>query len=265
MAFFEEKNGAIVTMRSDVLRSHHGFTTRFGGVSEGEFASLNLGSSRGDDQSRVGENYRRVCELALVGGNDAVVTCQVHGIEVRSVTAADKHAVGSRTPYEADGIVTSEKNLPLMCFAADCIPVLLEDTQHGVIGAVHCGWRSSVGDILRVAVEKMCALGAKPGCISAALGPAIGACCFETDEDVVLAVKHYLGEKAAEGTFTQRADGKYLVDLREANRRRLVQLGVRAEQIDVSEECTMCSHEKYWSHRYTRGRRGTQGAFIVLR
>ena len=151
-----------------------------------------------------------------------------------------------------------------MCFTADCVPALLCDADAGVIAAVHCGWRSSVGDILKNAVETMEKLGARRERICCALGPAIGRCCFETDDDVPDAVEKYLGGDA-EGLFVRRADGKTLVDLRAANRRRLLQLGLREENVDVSEECTVCSHDKYWSHRYTRGRRGSQAACIVLR
>ena len=264
MAFIENNENGLVYMSSTLLGARHCFTTRFGGVSTGIFSSLNLGSNRGDDPEAVRENYRRVCALMGAGIDEAAVTKQVHGAVVRTVDAADRHACLSVVPYEADGLVTAEKNLPLLCFTADCVPALLCDAGAGVIAAVHCGWRSSVGDILKNAVEAMCALGAAPGEICAALGPAIGRCCFETDDDVPQAIEAWLGGDTA-GLFVRRADGKTLVDLRGANRRRLVQLGLRPEHIDVSDECTFCSHDKYWSHRYTRGRRGSQAAAIVLR
>ena len=113
-------------------------------------------------------------------------------------------------------------------------------------------------------VKEMCALGARKENLCAALGPAIGKCCFETDDDVPAAVAVYLGGET-EGLFVRRGDGKTLVDLRGANKRRLLQLGLREENIDVSDECSFCSHEKYWSHRYTKGQRGSQAAAIVLR
>ena len=264
MAFIENNENGLVYMSSTLIGARHAFTTRFGGVSTGIFSSLNLGSNRGDDPEAVRENYRRVCALMGAGVDEAAVTRQVHGAVVRTVSAADRHVCLSAVPYEADGLVTAEKNLPLLCFTADCVPALLCDAEAGVIAAVHCGWRGSVGDILKNAVEAMCALGAKPASICAALGPAIGKCCFETDDDVPQAVEAYLGGDA-EGLFVRRADGKTLVDLRGANKRRLVQLGLREEHVDISEECTFCSHDRYWSHRYTRGRRGSQAAAIVLR
>lgn len=262
--FIENKEKDLVYMTSSLIKARHAFTTRYGGVSEGIFASLNLGSNRGDDPAAVRENYRRVCALLGCGIDEAAVTKQVHGNVVRVATEEDRHVCMSTVPYEADGLVTNVRGLPLMCFTADCVPALLCDEAAGVIGAVHCGWRSSVGDILKNAVEAMCALGAQKENICCALGPAIGRCCFETDGDVPAAVERYLSGET-EGLFVRREDGKTLVDLRGANARRLLQLGLRREHIDVSEECTFCSHDKYWSHRYTRGQRGSQAAAIVLR
>ncbi len=262
--FIENRENELVYMSSSVIGARHAFTTRFGGVSTGIFSALNLGSNRGDDPDAVRENYRRVCALMGAGIDEAAVTKQVHGSVVRTVTEADRHVCMSTVPYEADGLVTAVRGLPLMCFTADCVPALLCEEENGVIAAVHCGWRSSAGDILKNAVEAMCALGAQREKICCALGPAIGRCCFETDDDVPAAVTAWLGGEVG-GLFTRRADGKTLVDLRAANRRRLLQLGLREENVDVSEECTFCSHDKYWSHRYTRGRRGSQAACIVLR
>ena len=264
MAFIENNENGLVYMTSSVIGARHAFTTRFGGVSGGIWSSLNLGSNRGDDPEAVRENYRRVCALMGAGIDDAAVTKQVHGNVVRTVTEEDRHVCLSVVPYEADGLVTAVRALPLMCFTADCVPALLCEEDAGVIAAVHCGWRSSVGDILKNAVEAMEALDAGREKICCALGPAIGRCCFETDDDVPDAVTAYLGGDTA-GLFVRRADGKTLVDLRAANARRLLQLGLRAENIDVSEECTVCRHDKYWSHRYTKGRRGSQAAAIVLR
>lgn len=261
--FTENNKNGLIYMTSDKINARHAFTTRYGGVSTGAFASLNLGSNRGDDPAAVRENYRRVCALMGAGIDECAVTQQVHKNEVRIVTKADRHVCMSKVPYEADGIVTVERGMPIFCFVADCVPALLCDSEHGVIAAVHCGWRSSVADILGEAVGKMCALGAKPKSICAAMGAAIGKCCFETDDDVPDAIEKYL-DGDTEGLFIKRPDGKTMVDLRTANARRLIKLGLRAENIDISGECTYCSHEKYWSHRYTKGVRGSQAAVIVL-
>ncbi len=263
MSFKENNRDGLIYMSSDIIGARHAFTTRFGGVSRGEFSSLNLGSNRGDEPEAVRENYRRLCALMGVGIDGMAVTNQVHGNEVHIVTQEDRHVCLSQVPYEADGLVTNVKGLPILCMVADCVPVLLWDGEHSVAGAIHCGWRSSVGDILKNALDKMVSLGAEPGSIRAAIGPSIGRCCFETDDDVPQAIEKYLRGDTL-GLFDRRDDGKTMVDLRAANARRLMQLGLKADNIDISRECTVCSHEKYWSHRYTGGHRGSQGAAIVL-
>ena len=262
--FIEKKQNDLISMASTVIGARHAFLTRFGGVSVGPFFSLNLGSNRGDEPEAVRENYRRAAALMGAGIDECAVTKQVHKNVVRIVTKEDRHLCMSTVPYEADGIVTAEKGLPLFCFTADCVPALLLDAEHGVAGAVHCGWRSSVSDILFNALEAMRSLGAEPGSVRAAFGPAIGRCCFETDDDVPAAITAWLGGDD-EGLFDRCGDGKTMVDLRAANARRLVQLGVPAENIDVSGECTCCLHDKYWSHRYTHGIcRGSQASGIML-
>ena len=282
--FLENNENGIIYMTSDRLPFRHMFTTRYGGVSTGHLATLNLIGGHGDRPENIRENFTRVAALLGKGPDDCCVTKQVHGNAVRTVTKADRHVCLAEVPYEADGIVTAEPDLPLFCFAADCIPVLLCDPVNRVIGAIHCGWRSSTADILGNAVEAMCALGAEHGEIRAAIGPAIGACCFETHRDVPDAIEAWLGKEEAAPYFRPKPDPdlsvdsshlsvhidhvtvppKYLVDLRGANACRLRRLGLLPEHIDISEECTFCCHDKYWSHRYTKGQRGGQAACIVI-
>lgn len=266
MAFRENRSAfGPVYMTSSVLPVPHAFTTRLGGVSTGALESLNLGENRGDKSENVLENYRRLGSALGFDALSMACTRQVHGSTVRIVSDADRRAPYDEPAPEADGIVTGVRGLPIVCFTADCVPVLLCDGENGVIGAIHCGWRSSVADILGVAVGRMLELGAKSESISAAIGPAIGGCCFETGSDVTQAVINWLGPDG-EQFFRPRAAaaGKFLVDLRMANRHRLLKLGLREENIDVSQECTMCRSDRYWSHRVTKGLRGSQCAAIVL-
>lgn len=263
MAFTENMQHGCVYMTSDKIGAKHMFTTRIGGVSKGVFASWNLGVNRGDDEAAVNENYRLAGEIIGCGKDDFVVTKQVHGRLVHVAREEDRYTVGSDKRIECDGFVTNIKGLPLMIYIADCVPVLMHDPDAGVIAAVHCGWKSSVQDILGEAVEKMCSLGAKRENIRAAIGASIGKCCFECDDDVPEAVERYLGGDA-EGLFEKKPNGKTHVDLRGANARRLMQLGLGRDNIDVSNECTMCLPEKYWSHRATNGIRGSMAAAIML-
>ena len=264
MSFIENTVNGVTFMTAPVIRARHGFSTRYGGVSEGIFSSLNLSVSRGDDPDAVDENYRRLTEAVGVDRGAVALTKQVHGSGVRTVTGPDGALRDAARP-ECDGLVTARRGLTLFCFTADCVPVLLCDAENGVIAAVHCGWRSSVADILGAAVEKMTGLGAAAESICAAIGPAIGACCFEVGPEVPEAAEKLLGGDLG-GLCRARPGraGKYLLDLRGVNRRRLLQLGLRAENIGVSDECTMCRPEKYWSHRATGGRRGCQAALICL-
>ena len=266
MTFTEHKApSGVVYQTAETIARRHAFTTRVGGVSTGDQAGLNLSVHRDPDFACVAENYRRLGEATGIDMSRLARTKQVHGNAVRTVTAADVLPLDREVPYEADGLVTDEPGLALICYTADCVPVLLCDDAHGVIAAVHCGWRSSVADILGKAMEAMAALGAEPETTAAAIGPAIARCCFEVGGEVIEAVERYLGGDASEFYApAEGREGKYFLDLKAANARRLRQLGVPAEAVAVSGDCTFCLPDKYWSHRFTKGRRGAQGALIAL-
>lgn len=264
MSDFKENaaGNGVVYMTAPNISVTHAFTTRQGGVSEGIFSSLNLGEHRGDSEENVRENYRRLSEA--LGLSTVVFPRQVHGTTVRAVTARDGHELFSEIPYEADGLVTAEKGVALVVFTADCIPILLHDPVRGAVGAVHAGWRGTARDIAGEGVRKMAeCFGCDPKNIRAAIGPGIGKCCFETGPEVPEAVLAALPDG---GSFVLpgNREGKYTVDLRGVNRALLIRAGVRPENIAVSNECTMCKREKYWSHRFTNGLRGSQASVIAL-
>lgn len=243
----------------------HGFTGRAGGVSQGIYASLNLGVNRGDDRQAVEENYRRVCAALGVELAGVTLSSQVHGDSVRIVTSADR-GQGLTAPAgpDCDGLITDVPGITLTVFGADCLTVLLCDPVRRVIAAVHAGWRGTTLGIVERAVEKMVDhYGCKPEDILAALGPCIDKCCFETGEDVPNAMTAALGAWVLP-YLTIKEDGKFLVDLKGINRARLERAGVLPEHIDCSDSCTLCQHEEYWSHRYTKGERGSQVALICL-
>ena len=264
MTFTEHNQHGVVYLTAPNITARHAFTTRYGGVSGGIWSSLNLGENRGDAPENVIENYRRVKEATGIPTDHMAFTRQVHGKIVRVVTEEDVHTLMTPVPYEADGVVTNLPGLAITCFIADCVPLLLHDPVHKVVGAVHCGWRSTVQDIMAEAVAQMQTLGTDPADLQAAIGASIGACCFETGPEVPEAVYELLPDDHDGIVRPGKAPEKFYVDLREAIRRRLVQLGLRPENILVSQECTMCQTEKYWSHRATDGKRGHQAAMIVL-
>lgn len=244
----------------------HGFTTRLGGVSEGIYSSLNLGANRGDDPARVRENYRRVCEALGVEMGKLVFSGQVHQAEVRRVTLADGGTGLDRAvDYDADGLITDEPGLTLVVFGADCLTILLCDPKKRVAAAVHAGWRGTALGIVARAVESMVRdYGCREEDILAAIGPGISGCCFETGPEVPEAMEKALGEEALPYISSAPA-GKYMVDLKGLNALWLNRSGVLTTNIDISPECTLCSPEVYWSHRYTKGERGSQAALICLK
>lgn len=250
-------------LTADALEgSVHCFSTRLGGVSEGHLASLNLGVHRGDVPERVLENYRILGAAVGFSPEDTVFTRQEHTDIVRRVGASDRGEGLLREQTEVcDAQITDEPGVALVAFTADCTPILLYDPVRRAIGAVHAGWRGTALGIAARTVEAMTReFGCKPENIRAAIGPCIGACCFETDADVPEAMRAALGE-AAEHCIRRRGE-KYLVDNKALNRVWLERAGVQT--IDVSTACTMCEPERFWSHRVTRGRRGSLAAIIML-
>lgn len=249
---------------SPLLDTPHGFSTRLGGVSEGHLASLNLGHRRGDEPDRVRENYRRFCAAVGVDMGKIVMTNQVHRDVVRAVGPEDiKADLLGTTPFEADALTTDCPGVALVIFSADCVPILLFDPVRRVVGACHAGWRGTAAAIAAKTVAAMEErYGCKPEDIRSAIGPAIGPCCFETHSDVPEAITAALGELSR--PFITEAGEKYRVDLKGINRALLLHAGVAEEHVEVSEACTCCQHERFWSHRYTQGLRGSQAAVIAL-
>jgi len=269
MSFIEHKKNDLIYHTSTLLAQEpgivHGFSTRLGGVSEGDYASLNLRGSESCDDSRenVAENYRRFCAAIGADVSRVVLSRQVHEDTVRVVTAADAgKGLWQERDYSADALITNERGLPLFVFSADCIIILLTDGVSGAVGAVHAGWRGTALGIVKKTVEAMGrAYGTKPEHIRAAIGAGIGPCCFETHNDVPDAMLAAMGEEAK--AFIQPAGEKWTVDLKGINRHLLMTSGVPAEQIDVCALCTACHPELYWSHRKMGNRRGVQAAAIM--
>lgn len=268
MELYDRQAGELVIQTSPQLERagvRHGFTTRMGGVSQGIYASLNLGTHRGDDPEKVRENYRRVCGALEVDITKLVFAKQVHRDGVRTVTAEDAgKGLDAPVDYEADGLITDVPGVTLVAFGADCLTMLLCDPVHRVVGAVHAGWRGTALGIAERAVEGMGKhYGTDPADLLVALGPCIGKCCFQTDRDVPDAMTAALGGEAAP-YFADGGNGRYYVDLKGLNILRLKRAGVTTEHIDISSDCTLCKPNKYWSHRHTHGERGSQAALICL-
>lgn len=254
------KKGSLEYQAALDLKIPHAFTTRLGGVSEGIFASLNIAMHRGDDAENVKKNFEILADALDFDVKDLVLTRQTHSDIVRVVTKKDAHGMDHHTYPECDALITKDPGTALVVFTADCTPILLWDSVTGAVGAVHAGWRGTAADIAGKTVRAMVSeFGCRPENIRAAIGPNIGACCFETDADVPTAILAAFGKEA--DAFISRIGAKYHIDLKAVNALALHRAGV--EFIEISEDCTMCQPDRYWSHRVTGIKRGSQGAIIV--
>ena len=259
-----ERNGLVWLTSPLLLRVPHGFSTRKGGVSALPWDSLNLGPSRGDTPAAVAENYRRFCGVIGVDEQRVVLSKQVHETTVRVCTADDAgKGLWRERGYTADALITNVPGLPLTVFSADCGVILLYDPVERAVGGIHAGWRGCAGGIVEKAVREMGRVyGSRPENILAAIGPCIGQCCFETDDDVPQAMTAALGAGAA--PFLERRGVKWHVDLAGLNRQWLLRAGVLPEHIDVCGLCTACRPDLFWSHRKMGNARGVQAAMIAL-
>lgn len=263
MSVISKKQGQLEYLTAEGISVPHCFTTRRGGVSEGYLSSLNIGLHRGDDPKNVEENFRILADALGIQPEDFVLTKQIHSDIVVKVGRADrgKHMVEGASP-ECDALITNEPGVALVVFTADCTPILLHDPVTGAVGAAHAGWRGTAMGIAGKTVDAMVKeFGCEPKNIRAAIGPNISFCCFETDRDVPDAMVAALGEEAK--PFIRPNGEKYYVNLKEINALWLRKAGVEA--IEISDACTVCQSHVYWSHRVTRGERGSQGAIIVCK
>ena len=255
----------------------HGFSTRLGGVSEGIYASMNLSFTRGDDPACVRENFHRFCNAAGMDVGQVVVSAQEHHVNIRNATAADRgRGVDRERGYvDIDGLLTDEPGVVLCTQYADCVPLLFVDPVRRVVGTSHAGWRGTVARIGAVTVERMAAdYGCRREDILAAVAPSIGPCCFEVDEPVFAAFSQAFAwdgfRTAAEadgletGCYEAAGGGKYRLNLWEINRRILREAGVPAGNITLTDLCTRCHPELFWSHRAAGPQRGSLAAFIAL-
>lgn len=249
-------------MCAESIAVPHCFTTRYGGVSTGTQESLNLAVGRGDSMENVDKNIHILADALGFDPDRLVLTRQTHSDIVRAVTEQDARGLCHRDYPECDALVTNVPGVALMVFTADCTPVLLYDPVTGAVGAAHAGWRGTVQAIAAKTVEAMVKnYGCKPENIRAAIGPNIAQCHFETNTDVPDALRVAFGE--AVDVYIEKRGGKYFPDLKAINAFVLRRCGVR--RIELSDACTYCQSSRFWSHRVTKGERGSQGAVIVCK
>lgn len=270
--------GPSLFLLSEWMRRHErltvGFSGRSGGVSGPPWASLNIGLHVGDRADDVIQNRKLIA--AAIDWPFESWTCaeQVHGSQVGRVTKLER-GKGRASHADAiagcDAIMTNEPDLLLASFYADCVPLYFYDPEHGAVALAHAGWRGTVGQIAAATLRAMGeAYGTNPQQVAAAIGPAIGSCCYEVDGIVIdevdaLIAELQLEDAVAQSLMTRDGNGKARPDLKEINRQIMIKAGILPIHIELTEWCTGCRRDLFYSHRMEGGRTGRMASWIGIR
>jgi len=266
----------------------HGFSTRKGGESrvycaENAPAELNLGFTAEDDRQTVARNRRLLAAAVTGDASTPLLTArQFHSGLVTVLHAKDAHRT---QPHKADGLMTNEPGFLLGIQTADCIPVLVADRKRKVVAAFHAGWRGTVKRIVEAGVGRMSLeFGSQPKDLVAAIGPGIGLCCYAVGEEVRSEFESqftYARELFREICDADPVRNRYPIpqqalthspsapslhlDLAEANRRQLLDAGLKASAVEIVGGCTNCQNELFFSHRAEHGHAGRLMAVIGIK
>ncbi len=256
-----------------------GFSSRNGGVSEAPLQSLNCAMHVNDDVEAVIENRQRIADA--LGWPFQAWTCaeQVHGKRVGVVKGGQKGS-GNRSRASAiadtDALITDHKGILLTAYFADCVPIYLFDPHHPAVGIAHAGWRGTAQNIVGETVRAMeREYGSKADQLLAAIGPSIGGCCYEVDRTVIgrideALLAHGMSECALEELrssnelYRPNGKDKFLLNLKEANRQFMIMAGILPIHIELSQWCTSCSTDLFFSHRKEKGETGRMSGWIGL-
>lgn len=270
--FDEKQVGDVLYLSYPLLENtglvKHGFSTKIGGVSEGIWESMNLSFSRGDKEEAVRENFKRMAEAIGIEPDSLVFAAQTHTTNIRKVTAVDmgKGILYPLDYQDVDGLITNEPGICLTTFYADCVPLFFIDPVHKAIGLSHSGWRGTVGKIGWETLRRMQEeYGTEAENVIAAVGPSICQDCYEVSEDVIEKFKESFDDMHWKDLFYEKENKKFQLNLWKANEIILLEAGVRKENIAVTNVCTNCNSDVLFSHRATKGQRGSLAAFMALK
>lgn len=240
-----------------------GFTTRHEGVSRQPYNSLNLGATTFDSPHSVQGN-RSIMARAFGARVERLVTVtQVHGTDLLVIDTHNPD-YAHFLKLECDGLITNQPGIIIGVCVADCVPILLLDPKKKVVAALHAGWKGTAGEIGKKGVEALVGMfGSRQGDILAAVGPAIGCCCYEVDAQVTEAFRK---SGAGSECFDRKPEpGKWRLDLAAANYRQLLAAGLSETNIETTPLCVSCEHDLFFSFRRDGEETGRQMGFIKLK
>jgi YfiH family protein len=242
--------------------SVQGFTTRHEGVSRQPYNSLNLGINTFDSRHNVQGNRSILSRAFGIRAERLVTVNQVHGLDLLVIDTPNPE-YDHFLKLECDGLITNQPGVMIGVCVADCVPVLLLDPVKKVVAALHAGWKGTAGDIVGNGISSMVEMfDSRPADIMAAVGPAIGKCCYEVDSPVVEAFrKSVIGMDCFD---EGREPGRWRLDLGAANHRLLLAAGLMESNISISRLCVSCEHDLFFSYRRDNGDTGRQMGFIML-
>jgi polyphenol oxidase len=244
-----------------------GFTTKNGGFSQNDFAELNFGFHVGDDRKTVRQNrslFSKKIDFPLINWVGAE---QTHGVSIQKVVNSDRGKgsdVYETSFSDTDGFLTDEKGVLLTLCFADCVPIYFLDPEKRRIGLAHAGWKGSVGGIAKEIMSLFVQNGSNLKNILAVIGPCICKKCYIVDNRVISLVEKVLDD-VEEKPYNQISNGQYSLDLKRLNKQILMGAGLDEANIFVTEYCTSCNSEYFYSHRRDHGTTGRMMAFIGLK
>lgn len=246
-----------------------GFTGRDGGVSRAPYHSLNMGLHVGDIPEYVVENRSRVADAIGISLASWTYGEQVHDCHIQVVE--QEHAGrGTRSRADEfpckDAFITREPGIVLAALFADCVPLYFVDPEHGAVGLAHGGWKGTVQDIAGQTIQAMGQeFGSRPEAIRSAIGPSIGACCYEVDQGLIAKVLQLTGLSGPPFFLPGAASGKYMLNLQEINKELMIKAGILPHHIEITKLCTGCNLSQFFSHRMENGLTGRMAAWIGWR
>jgi YfiH family protein len=260
--FYKEEKTGVIYFKSSILDNDnlvHAFSTRIGGATPAPLNSFSLGTAGiAEYKNDIENNRKKICEILELDYNKIVNPEQKHTDNIKIV----------KTPYDdvsnTDGIITSKKSIILLMLFADCTPIILYEPVEHIVGIIHAGWRGTAKKIAVKAISLMeREFNVSPKGVKAAIGPAIGQCCYPVSYETYIELKKSVDSDYANIFKNIENSEKVKVDLKLLNRMQLQEAGV--QDIDVIENCTSCSNSLFYSYRAENGLTGRHGAIASLR